>query len=120
MKKINLTIQLMKRGWEKPREVEIKAYASSVPGLAVHKMLDYHGEPVDYRWDVTHIASGRKVNKRLVIPTRAMAERFAVAVGALADWTMSLGELQAALGEEGMKALLAEIQEVECVIDSQK
>ena len=114
MGKINLTIRLMKRGWDRPREVKVEGYASSTPGLAVHKMLDYYMQPVDYRWDVTHIASGWKVN-HYSFPTRTMAERFAVAVGALADWTMGQEELPA-FGQEGWKALIGEVLEVEDAI----
>ena len=89
---------------------KIGDYSEPVPGLAVHPAID-RSAPRD-GWQISHIPSGRRIKVEShpdkYFPDEESAERAAIALGMLADWTQGDTELKAQGGAAHWGMILLE------------
>ncbi len=72
---------------------EVTAYqVPDVPGLAVHRLYDKDGEPLQDAWGITHINSGKHIPETN-FARRADAIEVAQRLGKVADWTQNESDL---------------------------
>jgi hypothetical protein len=100
VKQIELSLAMENAVGDKFPPLVWMGYDVGVPGLAVCKSPKWKGgvyEETYRKWRIVHVGSGWRVHG-VDIPSKALAQAQAVAIGDLADWTRPVQELVLMVG----------------------